>query len=122
MVFGRNMLGALKVYARNNSGLCGFSRFHSCRLAMSPVDGAGNADPDSRRSAAGCGLPSLSRPVGRRVLLHICGLDLLCSSGAPTFAYAGARALGSPMAQPNWPRAAENPVPHPVVAMRLNVS
>jgi len=82
MVFDETMLGALKVYARNNQA-CVVSPFILAG-AMSPVTVAGTLTQILAEVLAGAALTQLVRP-GAPVLFGTFAASISMQSGAPTF-------------------------------------
>ena len=74
MVFDETMLGALKVYARNNQA-CVVSPFILAG-AMSPVTVAGTLTQILAEVLAGAALTQLIRPGAAGAVRHVCRLDL----------------------------------------------
>jgi len=82
LVFDATMLGALKVYARNNQA-CIVSPFILAG-AMSPVTVAGTLSQVLAEAMAGCALTQLIRP-GAPVVFGAFVSSISMQSGAPTF-------------------------------------
>jgi len=82
MTFDDTMLGALKVYARNNQG-CIVSPF-IISGAMGPVSQAGTLTQAFAEGMAGTALTQLLRP-GAPVVLGLFSSSMSMRSGAPTF-------------------------------------
>lgn len=82
LVFDATMLGALKVYARNNQA-CIVSPFILAG-AMSPVTVAGTLSQVLAEALAGCALTQLVRP-GAPVVFGAFVSSISMQSGAPTF-------------------------------------
>ncbi|MEP2706075.1 MAG: trimethylamine methyltransferase family protein [Roseibium sp.] len=82
LVFDSTMLGALKVYARNNQA-CIVSPFILAG-AMSPVTVAGTLSQVLAEALAGCALTQLIRP-GAPVVFGAFVSSISMQSGAPTF-------------------------------------
>ena len=82
MVFDETMVGALKVYARNNQA-CIVSPF-IISGAMSPASAAGTLTQALAEGLAGCALTQLIRP-GAPVVFGMFSSSMSMQSGAPTF-------------------------------------